>query len=218
MRKLTDEALKARARSMLVAMTHVGRFIYAIEPQHKARIEAMLAKDGAERVEAEGGVQRFERADAQFVLFDHADLAVLFLEGDGEGAVPALARVLDATGFVPQSNLWRTALDVGDASTSRALKILSYMAVAWDGDWTDLFLLHLASPDPVARHEATLALLVATLVSGETGPALELLAEALKRETFPKLAETMRETEKLIRSAGDEVVDLADVVGNHPGV
>jgi hypothetical protein len=218
MRKLTDEALKARARSMLVAMTHVGRFIYAIEPQHKARIEAMLAKEGAERVEAEGGVQRFERADAQFVLFDHADLAVLFLEGDGEGAVPALARVLDATGFVPQSNLWRTALDVGDASTSRALKILSYMAVAWDGDWTDLFLLHLASPDPVARHEATLALLVATLVSGETGPALELLAEALKRETFPKLAETMRETEKLIRSAGDEVVDLADVVGNHPGV
>jgi hypothetical protein len=220
MRKLTDEALKARARAMLVAMTEEGRWVYAIEPVQRERIVEMLTADGAAPVEEEaaGAVRRFEHAspDAQFVVFDHADLGVVLVEGHGEGAVPSLARILDVTGFVPQSHLWRTALDVGDPGAGRALKILAHMAIGWDGDWTDLFLLHLASPDPIARHEATLALLTATLVSRETAPALELLGEAQRRETFPKLQETMRETEALVRAWGGEAIDLA-AVGDRTG-
>ena len=74
------------------------------------------------------------------------------------------------------------------------------MVVAWDEDWSDLFLLHLASPDPVVRHDATLALTVAVMVARDAGPAPALLEEAIRREKFPKLKETMREAAE--RGAG----------------
>ncbi len=67
------------------------------------------------------------------------------------------------------------------------------MVVAWDGDWADLFLLHLASPDPIVRHDAVTAITIAAMVARDRGPAPELLAEAAKRESYPKLKETIDE-------------------------
>ena len=73
------------------------------------------------------------------------------------------------------------------------------MVVAWDEDWGDLFLLHLAAPDPVVRHDATVALTVAVMVARDAGPAPALLEEAIRREKFPKLKETMTEALNLVR-------------------
>jgi hypothetical protein len=70
--------------------------------------------------------------------------------------------------------------------------------VAWDGDWADLFLLHLASPDPIVRHDAVTALTVAAMVARDRGPAPELLAEAAKRETYPKLKDQIEEASKCV--------------------
>jgi hypothetical protein len=72
------------------------------------------------------------------------------------------------------------------------------MVVAWDGDWGDLFLLHLASPDPVVRHDAVTAITVAAMVARDAGPAPELLAEAGRRESYPKLKETIDEAMKCV--------------------
>ena len=74
------------------------------------------------------------------------------------------------------------------------------MVVEWDADWADLFLLHLAAPDPVVRHDAVTALTVATMVARDRGPAPELLDEAAKRETYPKLKETIDDARRLIAS------------------
>jgi hypothetical protein len=115
------------------------------------------------------------------------------VSASGASVVPVLSKVLDQTGFYAQSQLLRTALDVQDHEASKALRTLAHMVVVWDEDWSDLFLLHLASPDPVARHEAVLAVTLAGMVARDPGPAMALLGEALRRETYPKLAETMRE-------------------------
>ena len=72
------------------------------------------------------------------------------------------------------------------------------MVVGWDEDWSDLFLLHLASPDPVARHEAVLGLTTAVMVAHDAGPAKELLEEAHKREKFPKLKDTIAEAMQVV--------------------
>jgi hypothetical protein len=120
-----------------------------------------------------------------------------------------MAKILEATGFVPQSKLWGDALNIGTPEAQRALKILAHMAIGWDADWTDLFLLHLASPDPVVRHDATLALTTAAMVSFEQAEAIELLVEARKRETYPKLAETMAEAEQVLRKLEGEPVELS---------
>ena len=94
---------------------------------------------------------------------------MLFLQGDQPGCVPTMAKILEKTPFVPQSKLWGDALNIGTPEAQRALKILAHMAIGWDGDWTDLFLLHPASPDPIVRHDATLALTTAAMVSFEQG-------------------------------------------------
>jgi hypothetical protein len=67
------------------------------------------------------------------------------------------------------------------------------MVVAWDEDWADLFLLHLASPDPSVRHDAALATVVAAFSARQVEPARSLLEEAQRREAFPKLKETLGE-------------------------
>jgi len=106
---------------------------------------------------------------------------------------------LDKTGFFAQSALLGSAYDVGTEDARKALTTLAHMVVVWDGDWADLFfLLHLASPDPVVRHDAVAAVTVATMVARDKGPALELLAEAAKQESFPKLQETIADATKLI--------------------
>jgi len=51
-------------------------------------------------------------------------------------------------GLLRQSTLLGTAADVRDPRPPKALRTLAHMVVAWDEDWGDLFLLHLAAPDP----------------------------------------------------------------------
>jgi hypothetical protein len=82
------------------------------------------------------------------------------------------------------------------------------MVVAWDEDWSDLFLLHLASPEPVVRHEAATALTIATMVARDPGPALALLEEARRRETFPKLRETLAEALQIISGTTGGPVEI----------
>ena len=143
----------------------------------------------------------------RFVVFDSAELGVVLVEGEGGAAVPILQQMLERTGFCPQSHLWGEAIAVGEPSASRALRILAHMAVAWDEDWTDLFVLHLASPDAIARHEAVMALSIAAMVAREVEPALVLLAEAIKRERYPKLRETMSEAQRMLETYAGMPVD-----------
>lgn len=220
MPRVTQQALTERARSLLLAMTEHDRYLYALERDAVPKVIAILDELGIPRVEeaAGGKVVRFasESPKAHFVLFDNEALGVALLQGEEPGCVPTMAKILEATGFVPQSKLWGDALNIGTPEAQRALKILAHMAIGWDADWTDLFLLHLASPDPVVRHDATLALTTAAMVSFEQEAAIELLGEARRRETYPKLAETMAEAEKVLRRLGGEPVDLA-AVGNEEG-
>ena len=158
-----------------------------------------------ERVKVQGeGVKK-----ASFVIFDSPDLEVMLLEAAGEDAPPILAQVLDRTGFYAQSQLIGTALDIGDPEASKSLRTLAHMVVGWDEDWSDLFLLHLAAPDPIVRHEAALALSVAAMVAHETGPAIGLLEEARRRETFPKLKETIGEAIALLTASSGGPVEVS---------
>lgn len=220
MPQVTQQALKERARSLLEAMTERDRYLYALDRAAVPKVIAIFDELAIPRVEeaAGGKVMRFmsESPKAHFVLFDNEALGVALLQGEEPGCVPAMAKILDATGFVPQSKLWGDALNIGTPEAQRALKILAHMAIGWDADWTDLFLLHLASPDPIVRHDATLALTTAAMVSFEQEAAIELLVEARKRESFPKLAETMAEAEKVLRRLGGAPVDLA-AIGNEEG-
>ncbi len=213
MPQVTQQALKERARALLLAMTERDRYIYALNRGSVAKVVEIFQAEAVPRVEQEasGAVLRFatESPRAHYVLFDSEALGVALLEGDQPGCVPTMAKILAATSFVPQSSLWGDALRIGTPEGLRALRILAHMAIGWDGDWTDLFLLYLASPDPIVRHDATLALVTAAMVSFEQESAIELLVEAKKRETFPKLAETMAEAEALLRRLGGEPVDLA---------
>jgi hypothetical protein len=223
MKRITHQALKDRARVMLEAMTAESRWIYALEPDRLALAASIMDEEKIPRVEDAAGatVLRFasETPTAQYLLFHHPELGVVFLQGDGDAAVPVMKRILGATGFIAQSRLWKEALDVGTDASTRALKILAHMLIGWDDDWSDLFILYLASPDPMIRHDATIALAVAGLVSRETAPARDLLAQAQARESFPKLAETMAEAGKLLEAWGSETLDLAALPPlNHPNV
>src|SRR3954451_11988239 len=122
----------------------------------------------------------------------------MLIEGAGGDAPPVLADVLEKTAFYAQSTLLGTALDVRDPEAPKALRTLAHMVVGWDEDWSDLFLLHLASPDPVVRHDAVVALTVAVMVARDRGPAPELLAEAATRESYPKLKETIDDARRVI--------------------
>jgi hypothetical protein len=219
----TETALKGRARSLLEAMTDRARWIYAVPrdqggasdpaPQpDQAPGASSLAFASAVLLESryvvaeedrKAGAFHFRSADegASFVLFDSAELDVLLVECRGGDAPEALAKILDRTGFYAQSALLGTALDVGDPEAVKALRTLAHMVVAWDEDWSDLFLLHLASPDPIVRHEASVSLTIAVMVAHDAGPAIPLLEEAIRRERYPKLKETLGEALNVITSA-----------------
>jgi hypothetical protein len=201
----TDTALLGRARVLLEAMTERARWIYAVPRELDgalvaSSVRAMLEarKLRCDEEDAAARVARFvdERGKVAVVTFDSPELDVLLVEASGPEAPPLLER----TGFYAQSQLLRTALDVRDPEASKALRTLAHMVVAWDEDWSDLFLLHLASPDAIARHEATLALSVAAMVARDAGPAKLLLDEALRREKFPKLRETMSEALQVVEA------------------
>ncbi len=212
---VSEAALKDRARTMLVAMTERERWIYALPREGTlAAITALMAEKGIPRVadEAEGIVARYqdERGKLNVVVFDNEQLDIVLLHGSGAGSVATLKAVLDVTSFCAQSKLWAGALDIGNPEATRALKILAHMMVCWDDDWVDLFVLHLASPDAIVRNEATLALVVAAMVAQEVDPALELLAEAEKREKFPQLQETMAEATRVLRGFDGRVITPID--------
>jgi hypothetical protein len=196
-------ALKDRARTLVERMTDRERFVYAV-PREEARahLAEVLTEQGFALRETEdaGRVAKWANPSdgATLVVLEREDLDVTFVQGDGSDAIPALGAVLGKTGFFAQSTLLESAFDIGTEDARKALLTLAHMVVAWDADWADLFLLHLAAPDPVVRHDAVTALTIATMVARDRGPAPELLAEAAKRETYPKLKETIEDAQKVV--------------------
>ena len=203
MHRPSPTALKDRARTLVEQMTDRARFVYAL-PREEARahLPKVLTSQGFALRETEdaGRVAKWSNAEetVSFVVLERVDLEVTFIQGDGGDAVAPLAAVLQETGFFAQSTLLESAFDVGTEDAQKALLTLAHMVVAWDSDWADLFLLHLAAPDPVVRHDAVTALTVAAMVARDRGPAPELLAEAARRETYPKLKETIDDARRII--------------------
>jgi len=192
----TTTALKARARTLIERMTDRARWIYALPPSEtKKHLAKTLGEHGfsIRDAESEAKVTKWLSSDdgASFVVLEKNDLDVTLVEAKGADAAAVLGALLAKTGFFAQSALLESAFDVATEDARKALLTLAHMVVAWDGDWGDLFLLHLASPDPVVRHDAVTAITIAAMVARDPGPAPELLAEAAKRETYPKLKDTI---------------------------
>jgi hypothetical protein len=214
----TETALRGRARALLEAMTARARWIYALpRDEAPAAARAIAAQKGlrTEEDDPKAGAARFadEKGQASLVVFDSPDLDVTFIEAAGPEAPAILTDILDKTGFYAQSTLLGTALDVKDPEAPKALRTLAHMVVGWDEDWGDLFLLHLASPDAVVRHDAVLALTVAVMVAHDAGPAPDLLDEAIRREKFPKLKQTMTEALNLVRGLTGGPVEIPPDAG-----
>jgi hypothetical protein len=186
-------------------MTARDRWIYALPPDDAAQhVAPTLEAHGfsTENVEAEAAVAKWQKAGsaAGFAIFERTDLDVVLVEAHGGEAVEALGALLGKTGFYAQSTLLSSAFDVGSEDAQKALLTLAHMVVAWDDDWADLFLLHLASPDPIVRADAVTAVTIAALVARDKGAAPELLAEAARRESFPKLKETIEQARELVEA------------------
>src|SRR4051812_1126997 len=189
-------------------MTERARWIYAVPvPELREHLRATLLAHGfvLREGDEEARASKWTSADdtAQLTVLEREDLEVALVEAHGAGAAEPLGALLHATGFFAQSALLASAYDVGTEDARKALTTLAHMMVAWDADWADLFLLHLASPDPMVRHDAVSAVTIAAMVARDKGPAGELLAEAAKRETFPKLRDTIAEAEKLVAAIAD---------------
>jgi len=212
MGKVDEAALKKRARAMLVAMTEREHWVYALPREAFAAVRGRLGAEGLAEVEVgdEGRVVRFGEDDAcRFVILESEPLDATMVDASGPDAVRLLKVLVDGHGFLPQSVIWETALDVGQPKeASLALRMLAHMMVAWDEDFVDVFLLHLASPDPVARHEAVMAVSLASMVARDVAPALKLLDEAKSRERYPKLADTIAEAVRALREVGGYPIDL----------
>lgn len=192
----TDEDFKTRARVIVERMAEVSRIVYAIPSAiGRAAIEAAIGDAGLTVVEVdpETEVARFtdDGGDDTLVLLSRDDLGVFIFEARGSHAVERVRTILSKVPFVPQSKLLREAIDVASPDAPKALLVLAHCVVTWDDDWGDLFLLHLASPDPIARHNAVASTFLAAMVSGANARAVELLREASAREKFPKLKETI---------------------------
>jgi hypothetical protein len=229
----TETALKGRARALLEAMTERGRWIYALpRVEGPAAVNAVALGAGLRASAGEAGAERFENegGSAALLVIDSPDLDVAVVEATGPDAPPILAEILERTGFYAQSTLLGVALDLQDPESPKALRTLAHMVVAWDEDWSALFLLHLAAPDPVVRHEAVVALEVAVMVAHAPGPALTMggcapqtpsarlrlrpteplamLEAAMRREKLPKLQDTMREALNVVRRVSGEAVEV----------
>jgi hypothetical protein len=194
----TDADLKERARVLVERMAERLRVVYAVPFSHgREALEATIANAGLilRETDAEAEVTRWtdETEVDTLVLLPREDLGVFIFEVRGPGAIDRARAILEHAPFVRQSQLLREAIDVSSPDASKALVILAHQVVVWDDDWGDLFLLHLASPDPIARHVAVTSTFLAAMISGESGPARELLREASKRERYPKLKETIDE-------------------------
>jgi len=216
MKAPSPAALIDRARTLVVRMHGVERWAYALDaalPAESVRAAILAAGYVLAEEDTEAGVARYEAAADpegaaaaasegspppgardEIVTLRRADLGVTILQAHGRTTPDRLGPILEATGFVPQSRLLRQAYDVADPDARKALLTLAHMVVSWDDDWADLFLLHLASPDPVVRHDAALATVVAAVSARQREPARTLLAEAQVREKFPQLKATLTES------------------------
>lgn len=218
----TETALKDRARALLGAMTERARWIYAVPRDGgELTIAKSILEEAGLRVEEsdeKAGAMRLANSSgsAAFVMFDSPDLDVLLIEASGADAPELLAKILERTAFYAQSQLLRTAIDVRDPEAPKALRTLAHMVVSWDEDWSDLFLLHLASPDPVVRHDAAMAITIATMVARDAGPAVALLEEAKRREKFPKLRDTLDEAINVVNGLTGKPVSLKDPPPDDP--
>jgi hypothetical protein len=202
--------LVARARELVHRMHDVERWAYAVDAtQAPETWTAAIARAGYVVAEEDRAarVVRYEAPSSSavptpdvLVTLERPDLGVVLFQAYGATTVDRLGAVLESTGFVPQSLLLERAYAVGLPGASKALTTLAHMVVRWDEDWSDLFLLHLASPDPVARHEAALAAVVAAFSARQPEPAASLLREARDRESFPKLRDTLEEAVKAVEA------------------
>jgi hypothetical protein len=203
MKAPSESDLLARARELVHRMHDVERWAYAIDAAIPSGTwKAAILEQGYRMAEedAPAKVVRYE-AEASpeasvadtLVTLERPDLGVVLFQAFGPTTVDRLGPVLERTGFVAQSRLLTRAYAVGEPDASKALVTLAHMVVAWDEDWGDLFLLHLASPDPVARHEAVLATVIAAFSAHQTEAPRALLEQARARETFPKLRDTLNE-------------------------
>jgi len=188
----TDDDLKERARAIVAYMAELSRIVYAVPlATSREEFEAALRESGLvlREVDDEAEVSRWtdDDDDDLLVALERPDLGVRIFEVRGPGAAARVQTILSRVPFVPQSRLLREALDIASPDSRKALLVLAHGVVQWDDDWTDLFLLHLASPDPIARHDAVIATFLAAMVSGAREPALTLLRETHSRERFPKL-------------------------------
>jgi hypothetical protein len=187
-------------------MHDVERWAYAVVSSVPPELRVAAVLEAGYHVAEEDSAAKVVRYEAPttdgtaapdtLVTLERPDLGVVLLQAHGPTTVDRLGPVLARTGFVPQSLLLGRAYDVGsqDATdASRALLTLAHMLVAWDEDWADLFLLHLASPDPIVRHEAALSTVVAAFSARQVEPPRTLLKETLERESFPKLSQTLNE-------------------------
>jgi hypothetical protein len=183
-------------------MHDVERWAYVIDAGLSKETWTATVLEAGYRVVEEDAATQVTRYEAPLpggespsdtlVTLEREDLGVVILQAYGPTTVDRLGPILERTGFVPQSRLLGDAYSIGALGAPRALTILAHTVVAWDEDWADLFLLHLASPDPVVRHEAALSTVVAAFSARQPEPAKSLLGEALQRESFPKLKETLQ--------------------------
>jgi hypothetical protein len=184
-------------------MTELARWVYALptDETHEHLSKTLTAHGFAvDEVAADGKVEKWIDASkaGTFLVLERPDLDVVLVEAEGADAARALGALLGKTGFFAQSTLLGSAFDVATEDARKALLTLAHMVVAWDGDWADLFLLHLASPDPIVRHDAVTAITVAAMVARDKGPTTELLSEAARRETYPKLRETIDDARRCL--------------------
>ena len=220
--RTSERALVRKAESMARAMHERARWVYALpggddtlalvraelaRPRH-----GLIAGESSERLSAFLGA----KGERRLLVLDAADLAAVVVEARGVEAVPALGAVVDRAGFFAQSRLWANALAVPSPGAERALRLLAHMAVEWDADWTDVFVLHLTAPDPLVRRRSIGSLCVAAMVWGDVGVASELLTAASKRETFPKLAEMMIQALALLDAFHRGALEDALATGSTP--
>jgi len=195
--------LKERARVMVTRMMDVGRVVYAVPfATGREAMESAVRASGLELAETDGeaAVSKWTVRDGEkresgdlLVLLEREDLGVFIFELRGEGAIERARTILERVPFVPQSRLLAQAIDVASPDAPKALLVLAHSVVVWDDDWGDLFLLHLASPDPIARHNAVAATFLAAMASDARQEARALLKEAHARERYPKLRETIED-------------------------
>jgi hypothetical protein len=207
----TDTALRSRARALLEAMTERCRWIYAVPRELGAEaVRPIALAAGLRAIEEEGSAARFsnERESANLVVFDSPELEVMFHRGLGR------RRAADPRGH-PRKNELLRAVHAARHRARRARRGGRQGAPHAGAHGRGLgrglersLPLHLAAPDPVARHEATLALTVAVMVARDAGPAPALLEEAMKREKFPKLKDTMSEALNVVRGVTGGPVEI----------